>query len=45
MPQHGSNYFAGISPHTPPHPDPGMCGQKAKILFFSEHGTIAYQIK
>ena len=32
-------------PQTPfPH-DPRGCGQKIKIIFFSEHGHILYQIK
>ena len=39
MQQHGSNYWLQTPP---PHPDPGV---GVKIIFWSEHGHVVYQMK
>ena len=42
MQQHGSKYFAWCHPL---HPLTLRIGSKGRILTFSEHGHVAYQIK
>ena len=48
MQQHGSKYFALITPsqpsNSPPPPDP-RDGVSRSNSFFSEHGHVAYHIK